>query len=155
MPFLNSLTITFQGQTYVFDGSTAVNIAPPVGSAQEIFQNVWNIFQVPHGSQCLLRDFGFDMSLIDQAGPRASQILQSVVARLVKRWEPRATVKLASLTTGGLNGVFNASFTITANVAANGQPNVPLISSGTPQQYTTVDINSNGQAAVLIEAMTV
>jgi phage baseplate assembly protein W len=154
MSFLSSLTITYQGTTYYFDGSTAIDPAPDVGSPGEIFQNVWCTLCVPVGSQCLLRDFGFNPAPIDVPGPVATQILSSALAQAVKRWEPRARVTSVVLSSDASGASWDAVITITIVVPTT-QQQVPLLSVGPAVSYTTVDVDVNGNPVIVIESMTV
>jgi phage baseplate assembly protein W len=154
MSFLNSLSITYQGSVYYFDGSTAIDPAPDVGSPGEIFQNVWNTLCVPIGSQCLLRDFGFDPAPIDLPGPVATQILSSALAQAVRRWEPRARVSSCILSSDASGATWDAAITILI-VVPQTQQQAPLLSVGPAVSYTTIDVDANGNPVVVIESMTV
>lgn len=60
---------------------------------REIARNVQTILQTPVGSCPLYRDFGLDVSMVDQPLDVAQNLYAVAVMEAVEKWEPRVQVQ--------------------------------------------------------------
>ncbi len=72
---------------------------------EEIMQNVRTILTTRRGSVPLDRDFGMDVSVVDQPINRLQAILTTEIIETVERYEPRAEVVAVDFSGDGAGGV--------------------------------------------------
>ncbi len=77
---------------------------------QEILRNVALILTTPKGSVPLYRNFGLDLSFLDQPATLAQNSAIIPVREAIQLWEPRAAFKSLSLSQNSSSG--KLSFTV-------------------------------------------
>lgn len=64
----------------------------PENEIEEIIQNINTLLSTPKGSVPLYRDFGLDLSLVDEPLLVAKARISSEIFQLISKYEPRAQV---------------------------------------------------------------
>jgi len=64
-----------------------------IGTTSEISENINNIISTPEGTVPFDRNFGMDMSLLDEPINLAQGLITVEIIRKVKLYEPRVNVK--------------------------------------------------------------
>lgn len=79
---------------------------------REVERNIKTILSTPKGTCPLYREFGVDISMLDNPSPAAKNMLTVAIIDAIEEWEPRAQV--ADITVGmGTNGNLTAKVVIT------------------------------------------
>ena len=74
-------------------GAASINFAPP-SVAEEVLQNVRTLIMTAKYSVPLDRELGIDAAYLDRPAPDAMARLRVRIADAVRRFEPRAEVKV-------------------------------------------------------------
>lgn len=77
----------------------------PRSIEEEVIQNIRTILTTQRGSVPLDRDFGLDISIIDQPVNRIRALLTTDIIETVERYEPRAEVTAVGFSGDGAEGV--------------------------------------------------
>lgn len=79
---------------------------------REVERNVKTILSTPIGTCPLYREFGVDISMLDEPTPAAKNMLTVAIIDAIEEWEPRAQVTDATVETGA-EGNLEAKVVIT------------------------------------------
>ncbi len=71
----------------------------PISLAAELNQNLFTILSTAQGTVVLDRQFGLDITALDEAPAVAEAMITSQIYELVERYEPRAIIQQVSFET--------------------------------------------------------
>ncbi len=116
-------------------------------SAEEVLQNIYEIWSVPLGSQVLQRAFGNDVSWIDAPGNIAQFQAQTAFLLAVSKWEPRAKfnkIQFSLDTTDVLSGVYSLYVELEIDLTAT--INTQILGAPTPASTWVINNDMAGTA---------
>lgn len=79
---------------------------------QEVMQNVRTIITTPKGTQPLDRDFGISTDFVDRPIPRAQAMAEQEIFMALRKYEPRAILKLITWNADPINGSIKPDVTV-------------------------------------------
>ena len=79
---------------------------------REVERNIKTILSTPKGNCPFYREFGVDISMLDEPTPAAKNMMTVAIIDAIEQWEPRAQVTDAAVETG-TDGNLEAKVVIT------------------------------------------
>ena len=95
-------------------------VAYGLSGVPEIIQNVRTLFSTRAGTVPLDREFGIDLSLIDDPMPAARARLRVEMIQKLKRYEPRARISKFGEDFQGLDGRLHLSVSLQMSLGEDG-----------------------------------
>jgi hypothetical protein len=156
MTIAPQITIYVNGQPVTFNNPSVTMLNPTPGSLQEAVQRVFNVLLVPLHSQILAWPYGLDTSWIDAPFNRRQQQAMAAAVSAIANWVPNVSVKSCKVYPDPTDADHRTYiFAVTLDFTPPNRGNQAVFGPPGGTTVTTVDMNSSGVPAVVVESLTI